>query len=703
MGPPTGAPLMPQHARALSGRSNSLPRGVALGVLDPRRGLRHGVRFERAAYDSQEDSDGALSAPELPAGRPRRPKGPPSCMGMAGGGTLPSVFSSAEYRAWMRRAPSTSALYERVGRLTHQPSHGFPPSATASLGRPLPRVAHSAESLLDSLRQEQHQLQLQQQRTGLALAAGQGMTWGGLPGVDLGGATLRPMGRSSSLLFPRPLRLPHALSLDYVRAEDRALCLNPREFLKYRPEKESESVLAGGFSGLLWLHLLGARGLRGHGPRDLYCVIETDRAHKARTVVRSGDHSFDWDEVFELDLVDNTTVAFLLYSWDPQSRHKLCYKGTVHLLSALREAPAHSLALRLEPRGALYLKLRYRDPRHTFQRTPNYSGGMFGAPLESLVAREKSPVPLLMQRCIHQVESRGLDIVGIYRLCGSAVRKRMLREAIERSSTTNATSATSGGTWKVDLSAEHVPDINVVTSLLKDYLRELPEPLFTKGLFDMLVDGLSVCLPDDPDGNAKLMFSILDCLPKANRCAALFLLDHLKLVTSRSERNKMGSQALAECFGPVVMCHTETGSPVADLRRPIEVFAYLLDIWPLNRATLLASGGPDLNSNLRGSSSSGGAAVACATVSAALTSVTANMDRMTSVASCSPSCGVIGGSAGAGSGTGKGGTKEAEAARATSGAPGAGSGAPEPGDQTSDLGDGKPWASQRSSLPESSC
>ncbi|KAH9383939.1 hypothetical protein HPB48_025879 [Haemaphysalis longicornis] len=256
------------------------------------------------------------------------------------------------------------------------------------------------------------------------------------------------MGRSSSLLFSRPLRLPHALSLDYVRAEDRALCLNPREFLKYRPEKESESVLAGGFSGLLWLHLLGARGLRGHGPRDLYCVIETDRAHKARTVVRSGDHSFDWDEVFELDLVDNTT-----------SRHKLCYKGTVHLLSALREAPAHSLALRLEPRGALYLKLRYRDPRHTFQRTPNYGGGgVFGAPLDALVAREKGTVPLIVQRCVQQVENRGLEIVGIYRLCGSAVRKRMLREAIERSC------AASGPLWKVDLSAEHVPDINVVTS-----------------------------------------------------------------------------------------------------------------------------------------------------------------------------------------------------------------------------------------------
>lgn len=66
------------------------------------------------------------------------------------------------------------------------------------------------------------------------------------------------------------------------------------------------SRLAGGISGLLWVHLLAGRGLR-HGPsgaspgsppsgplapshppsapRDLYCVLECDRVHKARTVV----------------------------------------------------------------------------------------------------------------------------------------------------------------------------------------------------------------------------------------------------------------------------------------------------------------------------------------------------------------------------------------------------------------------------------
>lgn len=58
--------------------------------------------------------------------------------------------------------------------------------------------------------------------------------------------------------------------------------------------------------------------------------------------------------------------------------------------------------------------------------------------------------------------------------------------------------------------------------ILKDYLRELPEPLFTKCLYQMLVDALTVMLPDDPQGNAKLMFSILDCLPKVNRVSTAF-------------------------------------------------------------------------------------------------------------------------------------------------------------------------------------
>ena len=42
--------------------------------------------------------------------------------------------------------------------------------------------------------------------------------------------------------------------------------------------------------------------------RDLYCVVEVDHVHKARTVVRSGGLNFDWDERFQLDLLNNMEV-----------------------------------------------------------------------------------------------------------------------------------------------------------------------------------------------------------------------------------------------------------------------------------------------------------------------------------------------------------------------------------------------------------
>lgn len=215
------------------------------------------------------------------------------------------------------------------------------------------------------------------------------------------------------------------------------------EFLKYKIEKpptvgtpsstssllsslgETGGDLTSGVSGLLSVHLLAGRGLRSTttssaattpstpsgqpnlgtrylsvhllflflfkwiicekknvascGLRDLYCVLECDRVHKARTVVRTGDLMFDWDETFELDLVGNRQLDLLVYSWDPQYRHKLCYKGSVHLASLLKESPEHQLAVKVEPRGTIYLKLRYTDAQQTFRRR--------GLPVISLATR----------------------------------------------------------------------------------------------------------------------------------------------------------------------------------------------------------------------------------------------------------------------------------------------------------------------------
>ena len=251
------------------------------------------------------------------------------------------------------------------------------------------------------------------------------------------------------------------------------LTINPSEFLRYKIERPSSAasdvttngVGTGqqGHSGILRVHLLAGRALRSTvrstdssiRTRDLYCVLECDRVHKARTVVCTGDQNFDWDEVFELDLINNKELDFLIYSWDPQLRHRLCYKGSVNLLQVLNDPPGatatHQLAIKVEPRGTLYVKLKHTPPQEAFKRELK-SGCLFGGDVASVVMKEDSGlnVPLIVQRCIEEIERRGLDIIGLYRLCGSATKKQTLREAFERSPRI------------VDLSAENVPDINVI-------------------------------------------------------------------------------------------------------------------------------------------------------------------------------------------------------------------------------------------------
>lgn len=66
----------------------------------------------------------------------------------------------------------------------------------------------------------------------------------------------------------------------------------------------------------------------------------------------------------------------------------------------------------------------------------------------------------------------------------------------------------------------------------------------------------------------------------------VFLLDHLSLVVSNSERNKMSAQALATVMGPPLMLHSASAQPGADIdhAQPIAVLKYLLQIWPQPQA-----------------------------------------------------------------------------------------------------------------------
>ncbi|CAG9132769.1 unnamed protein product [Plutella xylostella] len=604
--------------RDIGSKFNSLPRDVR------NTGQRLGLSNRRAGSVLQDEPEPLSSRLDLRSSRGRLT-------------SSPSVFTSDEYRAWLSRAPSTSALYETL--------------------RPRLPTHYSAENIHDALKNMENSSRF---GSTLGLAGRRVERPRHLPARSLSSQQLGPSSSPSARRVRQLLELgsrfncpnPSPVPTPGSRHQ-RHLDINPNEFLKYKVEKPSTSGLSssmtglsrlagGGMSGMLWVHLLAGRGLRPSpsgaspgsppsgplapaqppvAPRDLYCVLECDRVHKARTVVRTGELQFDWDESFELELVDNRQLDVLVYSWDPQHRHKLCYRAAVTLPELLARAADHQLALKLvdrrqlgvlvyswdpqhrhklcyraavtlpellaraadhqlalkmEPRGTLYMRVRHTEPHELFRRRPApprlSPPPLFGAELDAVVSREvrpphAPPVPLIVRRCVEEIERRGLDIIGLYRLCGSASKKRILREAFER----NARG--------VELAPDSVPDINVITGLLKDYLRELPQPLFSRCLYQMTLDALGVCLPDDREGNARLMASIVECLPRAARATLVFLLDHLALVVAAQDRNKMSPQHLAVAMAPPLMLHSQPPTEM-DYQRPINVLQCLLQIWP---------------------------------------------------------------------------------------------------------------------------
>ncbi|XP_018608687.2 rho GTPase-activating protein SYDE2 [Scleropages formosus] len=351
-------------------------------------------------------------------------------------------------------------------------------------------------------------------------------------------------------------------------------------------------------SGLMSLHLCGAKDLKPSyaDSHSIYCAIQVDLVNKARTAVLTCRTTFlDMDHTFHIQLEEAQRLTLVVFSWESdQQRHRVCCHGTVALPELFQVTGPHRLAVHLEPRGIIYVKLSLMEQQQSLLDGPEreYDSHLFGVDASHVVEQENtgSLVPLIIKKCISEIERRGCQVVGLYRLCGSAAAKKDLREAFERDSHT------------VVLSEEHYPDINVITGVLKDYLRELPSPLISEQLYGAVLDSMTRrplrispkgCENDPADSQHAV--SLLTILPQVERATLQVLLDHLKLVASHQESNRMTCQNLAVCFGPVLLGRRQEASRHANrvfssskelasalhFKKHIEVLHYLLQLWPV--------------------------------------------------------------------------------------------------------------------------
>ncbi|CAG8789935.1 3107_t:CDS:2, partial [Gigaspora rosea] len=177
-------------------------------------------------------------------------------------------------------------------------------------------------------------------------------------------------------------------------------------------------------------------------------------------------------------------------------------------------------------------------------------------------------VPLILMKCAEAIERNGgLESQGIYRVSGVQSNIQKLRALFDRN------------TEAVDLSAEESSlDINNITSVLKLWFRELPDPLFPREMYQNFINAAKT--PDE----RKRVLDLHECvnnLPDPNYSTLKYLMGHLHKylfiyfpnifltlrqfltevfhcrIVQNQDKNKMSVQNLGIVFGPTLM-----GSPV---------------------------------------------------------------------------------------------------------------------------------------------
>uniref|UniRef100_A0A672P8M8 Rho GTPase-activating protein 29 n=1 Tax=Sinocyclocheilus grahami TaxID=75366 RepID=A0A672P8M8_SINGR len=182
---------------------------------------------------------------------------------------------------------------------------------------------------------------------------------------------------------------------------------------------------------------------------------------------------------------------------------------------------------------------------------------LFGIDFAQVAKNSPDGIPFIIKKCTSEIESRALNIKGIYRVNGAKSRVEKLCQAFEN------------GKDLVELSDLHPHDIS---NVLKLYLRQLPEPLILYRYYNDIIGlaketqnmketdstkekspGEKLCLSIELK---RVLFKIRDLLrqlPAAHYKTLQFLITHLDRVSEQAEENKMTASNLGIIFGPTLI------------------------------------------------------------------------------------------------------------------------------------------------------
>ncbi|XP_067653624.1 ralA-binding protein 1-like isoform X2 [Haliotis asinina] len=188
-------------------------------------------------------------------------------------------------------------------------------------------------------------------------------------------------------------------------------------------------------------------------------------------------------------------------------------------------------------------KKEKKKSKHALHEVPavavqsEYDKPIFGVPLALSVERNKShdgiELPAIFRECVDYIEEHGLSCEGIYRISGVKSKVQHLKDCYNKGVPAYL--------------QEHEP--NVVASLLKQFLRDLPEPVLTTALMPKFEEASTI---KNEKRRIEQFKKLIEELPTCNRLLLSWMIVHMTHIIELQKQNKMTLQNVSIVLSPTM-------------------------------------------------------------------------------------------------------------------------------------------------------
>jgi len=155
-----------------------------------------------------------------------------------------------------------------------------------------------------------------------------------------------------------------------------------------------------------------------------------------------------------------------------------------------------------------------------------------------LKRRESSNVPIFLEKCLELLdELKASEEEGIFRMSGTKYEVDKLRNMID-----DATNDFS--------QVDEAKNPHNIASILKLWLRSLPEPIFPFSAYDSIMETNDILKEED---KVEYLKKIIAGLPPINRDCIFTLMQFLYKISQNVIVNKMSPVNLSICLGPNII------------------------------------------------------------------------------------------------------------------------------------------------------